>query len=513
MLHLLVTRLFVILMILWVVIILLFTFVISTNISDSPVNNINVGHVVTSTITRNSGTTEYFYSQTFDSYGNGVPGVSLYYNVTLPLQQDKLIAGGYAGESNAGGFTVFNVSGFYGGNTYQVSEHFYNHATGYDGNNTFTIDTTNPNGYPASTHVSITPVFSSIEPGSYALHVWTPNNITYGNATLSYEKGTSILDFISASGLYNENLTVSRVTLNLSGSQNYVTPFRIHGPPYFYVAVVKDSSGSVQAITIFSTSATPSIESQLTFGGVIAGSYPLLFLVPVFTITALSSRGRSSRYPLERFIMKGTNIPDLGSRSSTFMSIIAVSTVISIPFVAASTLLIAYLTRSVFGQTASPADILIYVAATLLMVMIMASVMAIIYVSRYRWILRGKDEGEKRSRAAARLLVYISAFALFYYYYGNNFNGYFFYSAVPHTLVNLDITNPFAYMYLVLMKMDSNLYAGTIITITPSEYGLIWPVIIVLGLFWLVLWVILPYLLYRRSERKLQGPVEDGQSN
>lgn len=488
-----------------------FNLIISTTISNSTVNFIRVNPVTTANINVNSGTTEFFYSQTFDSYGNPISGVSLYYNVTLLSENNKFVAGGYAGESSSGGFTVFNISDFFGGNYYQVNEHIFKKSIEYDQNVSFPIDTTGNTGYTSTRHASITPVYSTSDPGKYALHIWTPPGVSYSNSTLSYEKGTDFTDFITPSGFYNENLTVSQSAVNISGSHNYQTQFSINGLPYFYVAVLKESSGTVVANTIFSTTATPLIQSQMTFGGVISGTYPFLLLGSLFFILTLNSRDKDKRYPIERFFAKGTGIPDLGRNSSTFYSTIAVNAWLSIPFIAITLGITAFITRSAFGQTVSAADIFVYGASTILMVLLASSVIAMVYISKYRWLITGKSDGENLRRSVSRIMTYIASFAVFFYYFGSNFSGYFSISMPTRLLVNLDIVNPFTHIFLVLMMVDNTLFTGTIRAFDPSSYGLTWLLIIALGVFWLFLIVVLPYFLYRRSEGKLQdtGRKED----
>lgn len=495
------SRFFLISAVLWI----FFTFIITVFsvgvVADSStINQFSIPDSQTAGVLQFSGSNLTFYGQNFNAYGNGIPGTSVYYNLSgsqLTSGSELMhITGGYAGKTNNTGFIRLNISGVYANYEYFLYVHYFNSNSGYNLSTSYFVSPATSQQSTSSRSVAVTPVLSDMNNGTFALHIWTLSGTTMSNATVFYERGPSLSTFFSTPSLFDYNKTVTIAKVTLSTPVNLQTDIPLHGQPYFYAVGINSSNGANAGQTLFSTFPTPLEEAHQVSGAVFGISFLIIFFISIASVFALSIPDDQKKSRLERIVPYG--FPDDGSeeRGPLFIHRILTSMCISIPVIAI-TIFFAYLASvTTFNTSPSIVDFLIYSVAMLMMIVLGTSYASILLGTK---IIRPVHKDDKNFRRYVRriyIFVYLLFIPLFYGFF-TNYEGIISSNPYPSLTVLGNFISPFSYSYLILQRVNKSLFFWQPYSINPSTYGVTYASVAIMGIIWIAVWVLLPYLLFR----------------
>lgn len=496
------SKFFLVAVLLW----LLAAFLISVagvGFSSSPDGNpVGVQDSQTSSIFVLLGNDLVFYSQNFNAYGAGIPGTYVYYNLSgLQANSGSVashITGGFAGKTNSTGFIGLNIPGAYANYQYYLDVHYYNPENGFNQSATEFLSTSLiPQSVPQST-VAITPVKSSTDSGTYALHMWSMPGTHIENATLFYVKGSSFNGFISQNGTVRYQGSVPLGKMNLDGPVNIQTGIPAVGTPYYYLVGLNYSNGDNAGQTFLQTAASPIVKAQQNSGFIFGTSLLFVFfgtasLIPVFSTTIERRPGRFDKFIPEVFPdnkdMKG---------ESLFLKRICSTLIVSIPFLFI-TAFFAYLS-STTGVGSSPGyGVLLFYSLSLLMIVMMAAAYVSILIGLGVIVPQTKDSAEYR-KFNRRLMI--SLIPLYFpFLFGFQLNLYTLGTVfpIPSIVVLNNFIDPFMYPFLIFQRISGSLLIGRPYPFSPSVYGITTASILIMGAVWIAVWILLPFLVLRRQ--------------
>lgn len=494
------SKFFLISMLLWLLFSFLLTVFAVGSVSSSTINQFSIPDSQISHTFDVSGNAITFYAQNFNSYGDPISGTSAYYNLSgNPLytgSQVTHITGGYAGKTNATGFVNLSLSDIQIDYGYFLDVHYFNPGTDYNLNALYYISTAPSTQTTNSDGVAITPVKSSSDPGTFALHVWAFPGTTVQNATVFYEKGSSIMDFFSTPNLFNYNKTVTIANASISSAVNIQTGISLQGQPYFYAAGVNYSDGGIAGDTFFSTIPTPLLEAQQVSGFIFGVSFILIFFVSISAVSALSIREEYKVTRLEKLIPRG--YPDDGTRgrATLFIHRILASLLLSIPVTAITVFFVYLSTITTFNITPGVPEILSYSSGMLISMMLATAYASILLGAGIILSLPRGDENYRKYTRRFAIFIYLLFPPLFFSLY-MNMNGTYSSTYAPTLVVMNNFLDPFSYPYLILQRVNRSLFFGQQYSFNPSDYGITFASTLIMGIVWIAVWIVVPYLLFR----------------
>lgn len=494
------SRYFLILFLLWLLFIFLLSELSTGSTSSSPINNFSIPDSQVSWEIQHNGNVMTVFAQNFNQYGSGIAGTALYYNISggamISGTAMTYITGGYAGKTNSSGFVQFNYTGLQPNYAYFMVMHFFNPNDGFNSTPSPVFQTqsvlSNVTG-----GIAITPVNSESDPQFFSLHLWAPPELNHENVSVVYIKSPEIYSMFLriATDNFSGAHLISKVSL--ATPTNVVTGIPATGKQYFYLVGVELENGSTMGNYLFSTVPTQVREAQQTSSLVFGVSSIIAIVAAVGTVFGLSTPASERKGRLDKLMPPGFPGDGQMARSSMFILRIATSFVVSAVIVAATTLL--YCSYSLLHYKAIPGiNQLIFPAAGMLLMMLIASSYASILLAVRAVVpVANQSPGFERYRKRIFLVMWILAPLLLYYFYLNSSSGLGPIASTSSVILQ-NYLNPFAYVYLMLQKVNESVLVGSVYSFNPSSYGLTPVNLIFAGVFWVFLWVVIPYLLFMR---------------
>ncbi|QRF76369.1 hypothetical protein Thermo_01891 [Thermoplasmatales archaeon] len=496
------SRFFLVAMIIWILLTFLISVVSVGVISDSSViNSYSVPDSQLSAIIHTNGTAINYYGQNFNEYGVGIAGTKVYYNLSGTSQtaggEMKHITGGYAGVTNSDGFIAFNVSSLNPAYVFSLNIHAFNSAIGYNAFPTYFISQNSSE--ITKDKISITPVRSTIDTGKFALHVFAVPGLRYDNATVFYQKEPYMYYANLAPQYFNYGRTVLLGTVSVSGSMNIQTPFNLNGHPYFYGVGINATTGGTLASTAFITLPT-AVDEAHEASGFLWGISALIGIMLSFlsVVILMSPTPQLNWIKARKFIPRVLQGIDPKRNASAFATIMGASAIASIPIVSVTVFFSELISHTAYGYTISAGNILALSAGLLITLMMGSSYTSILVSSGIpMWI--APDSPDYRRKYAKTLLYEFPLIAGLLIFLFMNFTSAPTIGIDPVPVVLVDFIDPFGYVSIILQKLNGSLLFTQPYSFDPSAYGVSYPSIILMGILWIVLWIVLPYFLLKRS--------------
>lgn len=495
------SRVFVISIILWVLLLFFVSGTARSGISSHTLTD-GIPAYKTTTIDEISGGNLLFFAQTFDSYGNGVQGVSLYYNITqVNSVPNSFVKGGFAGITNSTGFQSINLTGINPSYTYFIDEHFFDAAIGYN----YTISgailySPHQGAYGSANNYSVTPVKSSTNSNNYAFHVWKAPGSSTGNVTVFYQSSTSLQTFFYTLSPFNYSNTIDIGSYAIPFQKNVQSSIPMQGVPYFYGVGVRDSS-QLLGQAFFSTLPTPYHESKYLFG-FYTGLSALILPLWVFAILTLASLPGENDKRKSSWYIPGIVDPTVsGGRMAKFRRIVINSVISVAPFIASELIIVSLLSWRYYSFITPIVNMAVYSAILFLACAIASSAISFLLNPKYKWLLYREERKNGGNGFFARGIFIVGIIVVFDFYFFLNAGMLFLLPISSFQTVLINLINPFAYPFAVLQYLNGVLYFTGSQTISPSSLGLSVPMLISIGIFWLFVWFVLPSLVYRRLDR------------
>ncbi len=387
---------------------------------------------------------------------------------------------------------------------YFINFNYYNPQSGINASVFYPVSTGFSPEPLSSAGVSITPVRSIESPGNFALHLFTAPGNNVENATVFYQMSQSINTFFTPS-FFNYNDTVEITKINISGPINILTAIPAYGEPYFYGAGINYSNGYNAGQILFSTLPTANQEF-MQFSGIMFG-FSSAFIIMAFPISVilLITPKESRKNRLSRIIPLGFENHETVSRKNMFVRRILVSVIATIPIVAVTAFFTYLGSVTSFGHYVNFAYLLAYSVGLLATVVFMAAYASIILGTGLVVPVPLNHPLIRRYNRRVIFLEIPSLLALAAFVL--NFSSSLFINVNPSTIVLSNFVNPFAYIYLILERINGSLTNYSVYSFNTLQYGITTTSVVGAGILWiivwLIVWLIVPYLLFRHFSRSL----------
>ena len=496
------SRFFLVALVIWILLTFMISVVSVGVISDSSyINSYSIPDSQISAIIHTNGTTINYYGQNFNEYGVGISGTHIYYNLSGTSQTNggelKHITGRYAGTTDSSGFITFNISSLNPAYLYYLNLHAFNSATGYNASLTYFISQ-NSSGSTRDA-ISLTPVRSTKDTGKFALHAFADPGSRYNNATVFFQKEPYLYYTDLAPHYFDYDQTVRLGEVTVSGEMNIQTPFNISGHPYFYGVGINATTGGTLSSTAFITLPTP-VDEANEASGFIWGISALMGIMLSFlaVVLLMNQPPQSNSRKARKFIPHILQGIDPKRNASAFSTIIGASVIASIPIALVTVFFSELVSYSAYGYTIPAGSILTLLAGLLITLMMGSAYASILIASGIPMQVAPGSPDYKRKYAKALLyMTPLIAGVLIYIFMNSSFAPTSQIDPVPVVLVNF--IDPFGYISIILQKLNGSLLFTRPYSFDPSAYGVSYLSIMLVGILWIVLWVVLPYFLLKRS--------------
>lgn len=504
------SRLFIVIISLWLVFTILIGIASQNAYSFAYYYNGQLPNYQNTVITELNGTNLTVYSQTFNQFGQGAGGSFVHYSLILmpneTVQEQQTVSEGFAGATDNTGYVNYNISGILGNNFYFLKESVSIAGTSLIINSTTSINFVGsqsgvPNPFSEKT-ISVTPVVDQADPSVYSLHIWKPKSVESDEISISYEAYPSLTAFP------NGPLPNRLATINITYEENVPTPFLVHGNLYYYWVNINYQSGELAGASLFTPLKTPSIESAHSLNFVFGISAIFIFLEAIVLASLLGTAEKPIVLGKQRKALSvAAEFLSSPKRSEMFKNSVITTTLSFVPMVLITAALGSLFSLLAYRQAPPISDIIAYSLSSMLIGAIGASFTYIGLLTRFRPLFVKNEKGDKRTKWSGRLLWSI-VFVWQYYFMILNLNGFIYpliYNNSKDLTLNLivsNIVNPSSYMWLVGEFISGNLFFVGTYSFVPSAFGLSLLLILVVGAIWFLIAVLLPFLLFRRTDLK-----------
>lgn len=500
------SRFFLVAVTLWVIFSFAATFVSVGEISDSSVvNSYSIPDSQIAALIHLNGSTINFYGQDFNQYGLGIAGTSAYYNLTGGLQVPgsvmRPIGGGYLGKTDHDGFISFNITHVNPDYDYFMNMHFHNSVSGYNSSPSYYIST----GFQGSPDgsVSMTAVRGPPGSGDFSIHVFTTPGKTFSNATVYYQRESYFFVAPLEPAPFNYGNTVPIGIVNVAGSMNIQTHIPLTGAPYFYGVGLNGSSGGILGAYYFSTLPTPMNEAEETAGSFWGISGVIGMMCAFSSVIFLAFQPEPGKAKRSRFIPPFFRDDRKESNQTVFLKRIGVSLIASIPIVAVTVFFTELAASTGYGVILPATDLLLFAAGMLLTLVMASSYASILAGAGLISTMPMYASGYKRNLLKTLGLIAPMEAAVFLILF-RDYSASVIYPVNPASVVVVNFLDPFGYMYLILQKVNSSLLFGQPYMFNSSAYGITYPSLFLTGIAWIILWIAVPFYLFRRFSRRGQ---------
>ncbi len=506
------SRVFIILIIFWIIIALLLVSVpqpasfYPSLISHSG----NVPQYQTSTITELNGTNATVYSQTFNEYGIAEQGWNVTYAISIfNGQNHTTVHSHYAGITDSCGMVAYNITGIQKNQSYRVSETVHYRGNEW-ANHTATILTFATEGTPpsdaASEEVSVTPVISDSSPSHFALHIWKIPQNEKENYTILYGvyPGNRFVQAVTLMG--DENFPHRLVNFTMVNQVNIQTNLNYTGEPYYYTIGVSSESVRIAGTTMFGSRVSSHAKMEnsvfLMFVGLSIFLILVFLYINIYQSNVFRKAIKSKRIRKFLFGKQDFHYPEeiLGR----YGEILLTSVLLSTPFILISALVAYLFSIRIYGISPGAGVLLLYTAASFITVLFTTSLTVMALRSRFwEFIVRNYEKKTMRSR----LVIFVPGYLVTFFYLSvlTNYGLLSFLSGTHQIIQKVTIilysVNPLTYLWLVASYFSRDIPVTGTPTFTPSTLGLDPLTLLLIGLAWVIVILVIPGIIFRKRER------------
>ena len=267
-------------------------------------------------------------------------------------------------------------------------------------------------------------------------------------------------------------------------------------------------TGGLAGTYIFGPLKTASLQSESFLSSLFGFSSIIMFLEGfVFASLLVTVEQPAILGKRRKLLTEASELLASEKKSVTFRNVLLTTTLVSLPFILVVLIFGSITSFGAFGIV--PVYALAgYALAMVLMAPMGSSIMTLGMLSRYRPLFERKDEEDRRT-SIKRSFLWVAIFVWQYYFLLLNANGLIYpiiYKSSNELAVNLlvsNIVNPSSYVWLLGEFASRNLFLLDTYSFNPASYRLSWPLISTIGMIWLFVVVILPFIYLRSVDLRM----------
>ncbi len=493
------SRLFVIVVVSWLITIIAVTF-LSFTVTSLSDDYSGVPQYTTVLSANPNGSTVSVYTQVFDIYGDGVEGLPISYSLSLfNGQQSETVTSGNAGVTNASGCLQYNISGLNGGfytleQTEVINERSY--STYYAISQTFAI---------RGDSVFVSPVINKTDHSLYSIHLWRMPGQQAQRVTVQCFASPTLEGVLTSLSQGTDSQVGPIKNITLVNSTNVPTALHVYGKPYYYAVKATDEVGKNLGGYIFGPAVPPDNLSELALNSIYGEESLFLIFWSAYIAWTLCSGSLASRNKRLQKLLHGVSFPQTERRSSKFVLVLSVAVASSIPLIIVSQVFSYIFSMEVYG---APPSIYAMVGYALSGLAICAFSAASTMVLFFSGLVRPANaaEGHRSKRESLRLFQNVGIFALIYYFFNLNFDGFLTLygsnvASLAHLVIYSDLFFPMSSEWLFGIYHTGNLLLVPY-TIYPASYGLTAINLVLLFMAWGIILIAIPLIILRKKEIK-----------